>query len=288
MVNDRTAQVIAYWEAGDVQHYDVERVKEGRKPGKSTFRMTLRVLDGTDSTYVIECLYSELKVEADLPVDARSRELMDRLMKASDGMRVVCTTDETGIPLSLVNEQEVAEHVRGALSHVLELASNDAEREQMERAFSTVLNTQVLAQSALEDIGNILFAFGVEYELGKKETVKAQIPNPLGGSALDVKQEFTMTALDTRKATAHMSMTQRIDPEGMEQGLERLLKSMGQDGMSTNERKEMESVFREMKVTDTMEIDIDLNGAWTRYAQLVRVVEVMGRRDVDTRTYTLR
>ena len=192
VVNDRTAQVIAYWEAGDVQRYDVERIKEGRKPGKSMFRITFRVLDATDSTYVIECLYSELRVEADLPEDPRSRELMDRLMKASDGMRVVCATDETGIPLSLVNEQEVAEHVRGALSHVLELASNSAEREQVERAFSAVLNTQVLAQSALEDIGNILFPFGVEYELGRKETVRARIPNPLGGSALDVKQEFTM------------------------------------------------------------------------------------------------
>lgn len=288
VVNERTAQVIAYWDPGDVRHYDVLRVKEGRKPGRSSFVITFRVLDATDSTYVVECLYSDLKVEAQLPEDERGRELMARLMNAAEGMRVVCTTDETGIPLALVNEQEVAEHVRSVLSHVLELASNATEREQMERAFSAVLNTQVLAQSALEDIGNLLFAFGVEYELGKKESVRTQIPSPLGGQPLSVRQEFTMTALDPGKATAHMSMTQRVDPEGLEEGLDRLMQGMGKEGMSAEDRKEMEKVFRQMKVTDTMEMDIDLIGAWTRHARYVRVVEVKDHRDVDTRTYSLR
>lgn len=288
VVDARTARVIAYWLPGDVQVYDVHRVKEGRKPGTSDYRITLKVLDATDSTYLVECQYSDLRVSADLPDDPRAAELIQRLMKATDGMRVLCATDETGIPIALVNEAEVSEHARTIMEQVLNMASNAEERRQMESAFAGVLSTQALAQSALEDIGNLLFAFGVEYVLNKTEKVRAEVPSPFGGTALRAQQEFTMTKLDTTKALATMHMEQMLDPKGLEEDLDMLAREVGGEGLSATQMAEMRSIIASTKINDRMDLVVDLNGAWTKHLHLVRSVEVKGVRETDTRTYSLR
>ena len=285
IVTDSTAQVLAHWEPGDTRVYDVERVKTGSRPGRSNYRITLRVLDATDSTYQLECRYSDLRVEAASPEDPRSRALMDRLMRATEGMRVVCNTDGTGVPLGLGNEQEVAEHARTVLGQVLELAGNPEERSAMEQAFSGVLSTQALAQGALEDIGNLLFAHGVEYTLGRTERVQAEVANPLGGPPLKAVQAFTMTRLDARSRKASMHMDQHIDPRTLEDGMDALLEGMGGDEAM---QEELRRLFRSMTVSDTMDIDMELDGAWTLLARSVRTVELDGERESDTRTYTQR
>lgn len=288
ILNDSTASVIAYWEIGDQRSYDVQRVKTGAQAGSSTYTIALRVLDATDTTYQLECVMRDLRVDAELPTDPRDKAVFQKLLTASNGLRVVCTTDETGIPLSLANMPEVEEHAKQALLGILDLALDPGERLQMRRALEPVLDAEVLAQDALEDLGNLLFPFGVAYITGRKEEVQAEALNPLGGDPIGTEQTFTMTALDTTAHTARMRMEQHIDPKAVDDAIDSLIESSGGAGLTGDAREKFRRQIESIRVNETMDIDVDLKGAWTTRLVLVRESAVHGVSEKDTRTYTLR
>ena len=288
VVNDSTAAVIAYWEPGDQRSYRVERAMTGPRAARSTYTMALRVLDATDSTYQLECIFRDLVVDAELPEDPRDRAVFQKLLNASNGLRIVCTTDETGIPIALANQGEVQEHARQALLGILDMALSPTERLQMRAALEPVLDADVLAQDALEDLGNLLFPFGVAYITGRKEEVQAEVPNPLGGDPFGTQQVFTMTELDTTAHTATMHMEQHIDPKAVDDSIQELIDSSGGAALVGDAREQLRRSIEAIKVNETMDIDVDLRGAWTTRLVFVRETTVRGVEEVDTRMYTLR
>jgi len=288
VLNDSTASVIAYWEPGDQRSYRVERVKTGPRAARSSYTMALRVLDATDSTYQLECIFRDLVVEAELPEDPRDRAVFQKLLNASNGLRIVCTTDETGIPIALANQAEVQEHARQALLGILDMALSPTERLQMRAALEPVLDDDVLAQDALEDLGNLLYPFGVAYITGRKEEVQAEVPNPLGGDPFDTQQIFIMTRLDTTAHTATMRMEQHIDPKAVDDNIQELIDSSGGTGLEGDARERLRRTIENITVHETMDIEVDLRGAWTTRLLFVRETKVRGVEEVDTRTYTLR
>lgn len=288
IVNDSTASVIAYWRIGDQRSYDVQRVKTGAHTGSSTYTMALRVLDATDTTYQLEYVLRDLRVDAELPIEPRDKAVFQKLLTASNGLRIVCTMDETGIPLSLANMPEVEEHAKQALLGILDLAMDPGERLQMRRALEPVLDAEVLAQDALEDLGNLLFPFGVAYITGRKEEVQAEVLNPLGGDPIGTEQTFIMTALDTTAHTATMRMEQHIDPKAVDDAIDSLIESSGGAGLTGDDREKFRRRIENIRVSETMEIHMDLKGAWTTRLEFVRESTVHGVSEKDTRTYTLR
>jgi hypothetical protein len=288
VLNDSTAAVIAYWEPGDQRSYFVERQRSGERTGNSSYTMALKVLDATDSTYVVECHFRQVAVEADMPEDPRQRAVFHRLLHVQEGMRVVFSTDETGIPLALVNGSELEEHGRMVLDGILAQAGHAGERQQMESALADVLSEETLAQDALEDIGNILYPFGVAYITGRVEKVEAEVPNPLGGIPFRTRQQFTMTALDTTKATARMRMVQHIDPKAVDDDIDELIESSGGGALEGDDRERFRRLIEGLRVDESMDIDVELNGAWTTRLVFVRETEVKGKRSTDRRIYTLR
>lgn len=288
VLDTRTAQVVAWWKPGDTRVWDVQRVKTGRKQGTSSYRITFKVLDETDSLYVVEARYSHLKVEAELPSEPRERDMAKRILNASDGMRVLFTTDETGSPLSLLNEEEVAEHVRGVLEPLLASAPDAEVRARMTLAFGTMLNSQVLINSAMEEVNHLLFPFGVRYELGKVERHDTEIESPFGDEPIPVKQEFSMTKLDPKAQKATMELKQQVDPSQLDGMIDQLMHAATGEHMSESDRAEMREVLAAMSIDDAMRFEVDLKGAWVTNATVERVVEVAGIRQTDKRTYRMR
>ena len=288
VLSDTLASVIAYWEPGDQRSYSVERERTGSRPGRSTYTIAFRVLDATDSTYILECLFNNMTSDAALPESGRDKAVFQRLLNASNGLRVLCTTDETGIPEALSNRQEVEEHARQVMLGILDLALDPEERRQMQHALSPVIDADALAQDALEDIGTILFPFGVAYIVGRTESVQSEIANPLGAEPFRTQQEFTMTHLDTTAHTARMHMVQHIDPKAVDEDMEALVDGSGGEVLNAEGREQLRRTIEGIAVKETMDIDVDLHGAWTTRLVFVRETTVRGVQEVDTRTYTLR
>ncbi len=287
VLNDTTAAVIAYWEPGDQRSYLVEHAMSGPRAGRSTCALDMVVRDATDSTYAVEVIYRNVKVDSELPEDPHQRAVYTRILHAREGLRVLITTDETGVPLGLANTAEIDEHARVVLHGILDLAVNVDERNAMKAALQDVISTGELAQDALEDVGNLLFPFGVAYITGRVEKVQAEVANPLGGIPFHTQQEFTMTTLDTAQAIAHMHMTQHIDPKAVDDAIEALLETSGGHGLEGEERETLRRTIEGITILETMDIEVDLHGAWTTRTVYQRKTRVRGVESAEQRTYTM-
>lgn len=287
IVNDSTAAVIAYWEPGDTWSYRVERSMSGQRIGRSAYVMDFRVADATDTTYVVDCTIKEMAVEAEWPDDARQRQVFQRLLTAQDGLQVRFSADETGVPMALLNMPAIEEHARQVLQQLLDGAIGADEHRAMRMALAPVLDADVMAQDVLEDIGNILFPFGVAYITGREENVQGETENPLGGDPFRTQQAFTMTALDTAAATASMYMHQHIDPKAVDDAIDELIDSSGGEGLQGEAREKLRRTIEGIHVQETMEITVDLKGALTTLLLYSRESTVRGVASTETRRYTL-
>ncbi len=287
VVNDSTASVIAYWEPGDTFRYRVERGMSGARKGKSAYTMDFRVADATDTTYVVDCTIKEMTVEAEWPSDTRQRQVFHRLLTAMDGLQLRFSADETGVPMALVNMSTIEEHAHQVLQQLLDGAIGPDEHRAMRLTLAAVLDADVMAQDALEDIGNILFPFGVAYITGRQEDVQGETRNPLGGDPLPTVQAFTMTALDTATASASMYMHQHIDPKGVDDRMDQLIASSGGEGLPGEAREKLRRTIEAVRVEETMEFTVELNGALTTLLLYTRESTVRGVTTTETRRYTL-
>ena len=287
IVNDSTAAVIAYWEPGDRWAYRVERHMSGSRSGRATYRMDFQVADATDSTYVVDLKISATTVEAEWPAEARQRKVFERLLTVMDGLEVRFSTDETGIPLALLNTPAIEEHAQTVLQQLLEVATSPEEAEAMRRTLGPVVDADVLAQDALDDIGNLLFPFGVAYITGRPEKVQGETRNPLGGDPLRTLQTFTMTALDTVALHASMVMQQHIDPAAVDAAIDELIDSSGGKGTTSEAREQVRRTIEGMQVDENMEFTVDLQGAHTTLLLYSRESTVRGQTSTETRRYTL-
>ncbi|MDX9751073.1 MAG: hypothetical protein RBT71_08350 [Flavobacteriales bacterium] len=287
IVNDSTAAVIAYWGPGDTWSHRVQRHISGERTGRTTYRLDFRVADATDSSYVVDCTIAELRAEARWPDDPRQRAVFQRLLTAMDGLRLRFGTDEAGVPLALLNMPEVEEHARQVMHRLLDGAMGPDEHRAMRMALAPVLDPEVMAQDALDDIGHILFPFGVAYITGRAEEVQAETRNPLGGAPFPTQQTFTMTALDTAAATAAMYMHQHIDPKGVDDAIDALIDSSGGAGLQGEARERLRRTIEGIQVEETMEITVDLHGAHTVMLLYTRESTVRGAVTTESRRYDL-
>jgi hypothetical protein len=283
-----TAMVVAWWEPGDVRSYAVERVKTGPRAARSRYTLEIHVLEGTEETYTLECRYSAVEVDADNAGEGRAREIFHHLVTATDGLRVRVLTDENGVPLELLDDAALDTHGQMVLDRILALATDVRERERMEAAFRPVLDAAELAQHALDDLGYLLFPFGVAYRLGFREEAPDQVGNPLGGPPLPTTQTFIMTALDTVATTATMRMEQVLDTARVREELAEIVREMGGTYLTGSEHARLRAALLGLRIQEEMDMDVDLAGAWITRARVVRRSVLQEGEETDTRTYTMR
>ena len=246
----------------------------------------LLVVSATDSTYDVVLQYRDMAVTGEMPPDPRSAEAVMKVMKSVDGLRVVARTTDTGSFLEVTNGDEISAHCEGIIKGIMDLASSDDERATMEAAFRKLITPETMAITASEDIGYLLFPFGVEYTLNERISGDTELPNPLGGAPIPAVIEVTMVTLDTVSEQAKFQGGQRADPSSMSKSVISLMESMGTE-MSKKDKKEFEKVMREMDVSDTYEFEVDLKGAWVTRANCVRTVKAQDIVQTDARVYTL-
>ncbi len=286
IIDAKTATVVSYWNVGDAKTYQLDRTKTGRKNSKATMFLDLHVLEGTDSTYTIALHYRDMKVLDELPADENAAQAILKVMKSVDGMRVVATTTATGSFLEVINGEEIKQHCDKIIQGILDLSTSAEEREKMKAAFGKLITPETMAMTASEDLSYLLFPFGVEYTLGKNESGKTELPNPLGGEPIPAVIEVEMTGLDTTLAKATFHASQRVDPANLSASVTRMVETMG-GTLSGKEKKEFEKVVRDMRVSDVFDFEVDLGGAWVREGKCVRTVSMMDQVQTDERRYTL-
>lgn len=289
ILDDRHAQVVVYWQVGDIVSYDVRREKTGDQSGTLSFQLTIRVLEASDTGYLLDCQYSHLELHGPMPTNLSERELHNRIMTAMDGLRVLARASELGEFIGVVNKEEVQEHADNLFREMLGTIPYPELRERLEQTFKAVIIPEIMEASAVQDVGILLFPFGVSLTLNEKVSGQTELPNPLGGPPIPAKQVVELTQLDPRTAKATIVIDQRMDPESFGEMMETLVQRMGID-MEAEDRSELRKVLQSMKVEHHMLFELDLHGAWADrvVVECIAASDEMQMLRSDKRTYQRR
>ena len=285
VINEKTATVVSYWSVGDARSYLMERRKSGNRDAHTSVMLDVKVLAVTETSNTIEVRYRDMKALGGLPGDPKARRAAERVMKMVDGMRVVVTTSETGVVNEVTNGEELKRHCDKIIGEIASMGTTGQEKKEVEQVMRKVITVDALEMTALEDIGLLLYTFGVEYTLGEEQQGDTELQSPIGGDPLPAKVSIRMTKLDAAQQTCSIHVEQHIDPAKVMSIMDA---GAGKTGttMSAEDRAGLEAVVRTMKVDDVHDVDLDLAGAWVTKAVCTRTVLVEGATVVDQRTFT--
>lgn len=286
VLDNKRATVVSYWKKGDVRTYKLTRTKTGKRNEATSVMIHLKVISATDSGYVVECVYRDARLLSARPEEPQVAMLVDQLIQASEGLRVVVNTSETGMLGEVTNAAEVKRHSDRIFQAVAKFILDENDRKVLIEALSKLISVESLMEIAEEDLGYLLYPFGIEYALNEATQVDIELPSPIGGTPLPAKLSITMTKLDVQNETAIIEMNQRIDPAGLSSWVVRLVDQLGKS-MSASERGQMEQAMLSMEINDQARFEVDLNGAWLTKATHVRVVTIEGQVKRDERVYEL-
>lgn len=286
VINEKTATVVSYWSVGDARSYRMERKKSGSRDAHTSVVLDVKVLAVTETSNTVEVRYRDMKALGGLPDDPEARRAAERVMKMVDGMRVVVSTSETGVVNKVTNGEELKRHSDKIIGEIAAMGTTSHEKKEIEQVMRKVITVDALKMSALEDISLLLYTFGVEYTLGEEQQADTELQSPIGGDPLPAKVELRMTKLDTARQTCSIHVEQHIDPAKVMTIMDARAGKTGTD-ISPEDRAELETVLKTMKVDDVHDFDLDLSGAWVSRATCTRTILVEGAHVTDQRTFTM-
>lgn len=196
---DSTVQVIGYWNLHEKQTYkfteESNQIKNGTdtvKSNKITYLVDVEILDSTANSYTIQWFYHDLQV-------LKSAEpVMDEILKLSDNMKMIFTTNEMGQYEGLVNWMELRDRQNSALDTVAKRFSSipnfDKYVEGMKKQFST---KESIENSATKEIMLFYTFHGARYKLGEELNTEIKMPNMMGGEPFDGNLTVSLDTIDT-------------------------------------------------------------------------------------------
>jgi hypothetical protein len=210
---DSTVQVITYWETGEKQDYVISVEKINLKDADTTSRemttyeVEVTVLNSDKDFYTIQWLYKNIQTDNPNPA-------FQKLMKITNGMKVIFKTDEVGIFLEVVNHKEIKDYTQKA---ILSLKNDFREIPEMEKvlnqAEATFSTKEAIETVCIKDIHQFYTFHGAKYTLGEILEGKTKAPNVYGSEPFDADFTVYLDEINEPDDTYVMRAAQEIDKE---------------------------------------------------------------------------
>lgn len=210
---DSTVQVITYWETGEKQDYVVSVEKINLKDADTTSRemttyeVEVTVLNSGKDFYTIQWLYKNIQTDNPNPI-------FQKLMKITNGMKVIFKTDEVGTFLEVVNYKEINEYTQKA---ILSLKNDFREIPEMEKvlnqAEATFSTKEAIETVCIKDIHQFHTFHGAKYTLGEILEGKTKAPNVYGSEPFDADITVYLDEINEPDDTYVMRAIQEIDKD---------------------------------------------------------------------------
>lgn len=201
MMPDSTVQVVASWNPGDKQAYNLSKTdfkvsdKDTTDLNYSTEIMILEVLSKTDTTYQLGLTYKDVYFS-----NPDMNFLYELMTKTSGDMTALITTDQYGVFKSVDNIQELISYQMSVVDPYLEIlerqngagldAATEARiRDYIVQAFG---DPKIIEASINDDFGRMMFFHGTRMELGQQYTGEVQRPSILPGIDTPISTEMTV------------------------------------------------------------------------------------------------
>jgi len=210
---DSTVQVITYWDQGEKQDYVISVEKINIKDADTTSRemttydVEVTVLNSSKDSYTIQWLYKNIQTDNPNPI-------FQKLMKITNGLKVIFKTDEVGSFLEVVNYKEINEYTQKAIitlkNDFREIPEMDKVLNQVEATFST---KEAIESVCIKDIHQFHTFHGAKYTLGEILKGKTKAPNVYGSEPFDADFTVYLDEINEPDDTYVMRAIQEIDEE---------------------------------------------------------------------------
>lgn len=301
IIDNRTANVLPLWKKGDRFTYQVKKTEQKIKnavvseSGEVHYKVTYTVLDTVGGQFLMEQRLSDFKLVAskkDAEMSQEERAIADRMLSMFEDvpMKYSCTLD--GTELTLVNVDEVLQMTRSALETLSSSFPDEENKAAFNSLIDAILTPEAMSTSALENAENLHTLFGGGYVVGERLKQDVELPNLLGGDPLPGKLELVMNTLDQRTGLGTFMMTLQVDGAKLAAMATDMVKKMAdalevQGEMSPADKRELDEVFRSMRINDTVKTTVDLNVAIVTVLSYKREVTMKGHRNVESTEYKL-
>lgn len=298
ILDARTANVLPLWKKGDRFAYTVTTSEKSYEKGildetkSASLKLTFTVLDTTGGLRM-EQRMSDFKVVENKktePMGKEEKALMDRMMAMYSAVPVIYSCDRDGIVGALENTDQVVKGTQTFLGDVMKMVPDDTVRAVMTAVIEGLVTPEAVSGSALEHAQTLHMLHGGGYTVAERVHADVELPNALGGDPLPGKYTVVMNTLDQRTGKGTFIVTVTIDPAKLQEALKgyiaKLAEAAGEKLDAATER-EISEIFRSMKLTETYNITVDLNGANVTKLTYKQEVTAGPSRQVEEQTYTL-
>ena len=199
--DEKKANVIAYWEKGDV--YEYEQIEKEYRINKNDtvitknkkFDVKLTVVEQDSTSYTIHW-------ENTPDLSAYPPAIAQMVTEKVGNSVFKYKTDEYGSFEELLNIDEIIAFNNRTMDLMLESIKDKKVRKEFEEVSKLVMqNQEVITQFAISKINTLHFFYGHALELGKPETIDFENINPITKNKIQYKQSIELESVDETEKT---------------------------------------------------------------------------------------
>ena len=274
MLPDSTVQVVAYWELGDKQIYQVENVKYEIEKGDTT------VVEKSAQILEIKVVAADEEKGYRLKVTTMESQYSDPTQEAMDeAMRKVLgadayyfETDPHGEFLRALPPEGLEEQQEALVQAVWEAVKEkkpEAAQLNMLPLIRQMLSPEAFALAATGEISPLFMYHGSRFDIGKEFPVQDEIPALIGGGTMKMDGKFWVDEELTDNYSVVLHMYKEADQEQLKPVVESVLGSLIQTiapdpAQGEDVQASMEEAFRNarMALDDYIYEEIHLGSGW--------------------------
>ena len=219
LISPTEVTMITYWEMGDQFNYSRTEEKyrfiNGKRKTKYdeliTNNVVITVLDQTDTSYLLELVYSNFQIEDD-PTLAMKNDVFGEL-------KIKYTTDEMGTFDSIVNKQELSDYAKGSLEKILVNSNLDTEKNsQAKEILEVMYSIENIEALFIEDIVMIHNYYGYGFELNDPTEFDVVYPS-IGNVEINGTLIVTLKSVDETRDVCKLYGVQRPNKDELNEYL---------------------------------------------------------------------
>ena len=265
-----SVDVVAYWKIDETHLVKIKTTTTETETGikqtfNTTFDVTFKILNASDSGYTLEWIYTNSNLAKDEP--AIESQVINHLINS----KIIMRLSETGRFVELVNVTNIKAATELALDKLIKDAKDEASISQFKAMRQFISSRQGLEILLLKHVKFYNLLFGLSYKTNEIETNQAKVPNPFGGEPYDVIEKIQVTKLDKTSSTCTIETSKIIEGSTlMASVIEQLQKVSKENLKELNDRLAKEN----LEISDRTMHQIDLSKGIIQKAVFKKVMNL--------------
>ncbi|WP_445711726.1 hypothetical protein [Flavobacterium sp.] len=230
-------EIIPHWKINEVHSVIIKNtttdiVKEKPLTYLTTFNASFKVLEKTDTEYLVEWIFTNSKLAENDP--NFETNILAKLLNIKFQIKL----SNFGKFIELVNVDEIRIASNKAIDELNAKEMNPNMKVQYNGVKQMIVSKQGLEIALLKYVKLYNFSFGYEYKTNYEQVNNVKFPNPLGGEPFEAVEKVKLINVDLNSSICKIETSKNVDGEILSKSVMEFLKRNNK-----NHIKEIEQEF---------------------------------------------